>query len=92
MKRYEFDREGARNAAAARTLVATAFVAGFAAPVWVYVDFDAGGVPAVAAAQIAPDCAAPDCLHVPAGDPSVPAANRVFVDGAQDVVPPLPTF
>ena len=92
MNRYDIDREGATHSAAARALVATAFVAGFAALVWVQVDFETGGVPTLAATRDAPACATSDCLHVPAGDPSVPAADRVFVNGAHDLVPPVPAF
>ena len=95
MTRFDIDREGATYGSAARTLVATAFVAGFAALVWVNVDFGAGGAPAVAARTEAPACAGPDCLHAPAGDPSVPSASHVFGnhDGSSNAdVPPVPTF
>ena len=93
MNRIDIDREGATYAAAARTLVATAFVAGFAALVWVHVELDSGGVAALAATQDAPVCAGSDCLHAPAGDPSVPAASSVFrQDGASNDVPAMPTF
>jgi hypothetical protein len=94
MTRFDIDREGATYAAAARTLVATAFVAGFAALMWVHVDLDTGGAAAVAATPGAPACAGPDCLHAPAGDPSVPSASHVFRDhdGTFHDVPPIPTF
>ena len=92
MNRYDNDRQGAAYAAATRTLVATAFVAGFAALVWVHVDLDKGGVPALAATHDAAACAGPDCLHAPAGDPSVPSASQVFGDAASSDVPPVPTF
>ena len=92
MNRYDIDRQGAGYAAATRALVATAFVAGFAALVWVHVDLETGGVPALAATQDAPACAGADCLHAPAGDPSVPAASHVFREAASSDVPPVPTF
>lgn len=92
MNRNDIDREGARYAAAARTLVATAFVAGFAALVWVHVDLDTGGIASLAATQAAAACAGPDCLHAPAGDPSVPSASHVFRDASPHDVPPIPTF
>lgn len=91
MNRHDIDREGASYAAAARTLVATAFVAGFAALVWVHVELDSGGVPAIATSD-APACAGSDCLPAPAGDPSVPAASHVFHGTASHDVPPVPTF
>ena len=95
MNRLTLDREGAKQSTAARTLVATAFVAGFAALVWMNVDVDRVAVPLVAQSHApAPACAANDCLHAPAGDPSVPAASSVFpTSGASSFdVPPVPTF
>lgn len=93
MNRHTLDKEGAARAAVTRTLVATAFVAGFAALVWAHVDLETGAVPILERAATAPACADNDCLHVPAGDPSVPAAGRVFVHGGvQDLTPPVPTF
>jgi hypothetical protein len=75
------------------TLVATAFVAGFVALVWAHVDLETGAVPILEHTMPASSCAANDCLHVPAGDPSVPAADRVFVPGgAQESAPLVPTF
>ena len=92
MNRNSLDREGARQAAAARTLVATAIVAGFAALVWVHVDFENGSVPILEHASLHA-CAADDCLHAPAGDPSVPAASSVFPGGTSLLdVPVVPTF
>lgn len=93
MNRHRLDREGTTQAAVARTLVGTAFVAAFAALVWAHVDFDNGTVPLFEQAMPAASCAANDCLPVPAGDPSVPAADRVLVPGgAQDLAPPVSTF
>jgi hypothetical protein len=93
MNRQSIDREGSIRSAAARTLVATAFVAGFVALVWAHVDLETGAVPILEPTIPAASCAANDCLHVPAGDPSVPAADRVFVPGgAQEFAPPVPTF
>jgi len=95
MFRLSHDREGAKHAAAARTLVATAFVAGIAALMWVHVDFEQRAIPILENAHLpAATCAADDCLHAPAGDPSVPAASSVFpASGASSFdVPPLPTF
>lgn len=95
MNRITLDREGAKHAAAARTLVATAFIAGFAALVWVHVDFENGTLPILDHAHApAAACVATDCLHAPAGDPSVPAASTVFPAGSAAPldVPSLPTF
>lgn len=93
MNRYTLDKEGAARTAVTRTLVATAFVAGFVALVWAHVELETGAVPILEHAITTPACAGNDCLHVPAGDPSVPAAGRVFVNGgAQDYTPPVPTF
>jgi len=96
MDRMSIDRQGGTRAAAARTLVATAFVMGFAALVWAHMDFDTGTVPILEHARApaaAPACGN-DCLHAPAGDPSVPGASSVFPQGASSSfdVPPVPTF
>lgn len=95
MNRMTLDREGGKPFAAARSAVAAALVMGLAALVWVHIDFETGVT--THAAQVlgtAPGCAADDCLHVPAGDPSVPAAESVFVAGGASPadVPPVPTF
>ena len=92
MNRYRLDPESATRTAVARTLVGTAFVAGFAALVWAHVDFDTRSAPILEHAVLAPACAGNNCLHVPAGDPSVPAADRVFVPGSETFAPPVPTF
>ena len=95
MNRMTIDREGAVQTMAARSLVATAVVMGLAALVWVHVDFETGSVPVVERAfSYPPACTGDDCLHVPAGDPSVPAADDVLVRGASSTfdVPPVPTF
>ena len=96
MDRMSIDRKGGSQAAAARTLVATAFVMGFAALVWAHLDFETGTVPILEHARApaaAPACGN-DCLHAPAGDPSVPVAASVFPEGAASRldVPPVPTF
>jgi len=70
-------------------------LAGFAALMWVHVDFEQRTIPILDNAHLpAATCAADDCLHAPAGDPSVPAASSVFpAGGASSLdVPPLPTF
>jgi len=95
MNRRTIDHEAAFRAAAARSLVATVFVMGLAALVWTHVDFETGSVPVVERAlSSVPACTDNDCLHVPAGDPSVPAADSVFARGGASTldVPPVPTF
>lgn len=95
MNRRTIDHEAAFRAAAARSLVATVFVMGLAALVWTHVDFETGSVPVVERAlSSVPACTDNDCLHVPAGDPSVPAADSVFARGGRPTldVPPVPTF
>ena len=93
MNRQVLDREGAAQAAVARALVGTAFVAAFAGLVWAHIDLDTGAVPIFEQAMPAASCASADCLPVPAGDPSVPAADRVLVPGgAQEFAPPVSTF
>ena len=95
MNRQTLDREGANQAATARSLVATAVVMGLAALVWVHVDFETGSVPVVERAlSYTPGCAGDGCLQAPAGDPSVPSADSVFARGTASTsdVPPVPTF
>jgi hypothetical protein len=93
MNRNSYDREGAVRSAAASALVGTAFVAGFAALVWAHVDLQTGAIPILDHAVLVPAYDNNDSLHVPAGDPSVPAADRVLVPGsAQEAAPPVPTF
>jgi hypothetical protein len=92
MNRYDIDRQGAAYAAATRALVATAFVAGFAALVWVHVDLEAGNVPALATTSDAPALRGPR-LPPRAGRGSVGARRepRVRRPASYDV-PPVPTF
>jgi hypothetical protein len=92
MNRFSLDREGNRKSAVARTLVATAFVAGFAALVWVHVDFEQDAVPALAAPAHLSACTTDDCLHAPAGDPSVPAASSVFPNSGTSPIDVPSTF
>ncbi len=92
MFRTRIDREGAKTASAARALAASALVIGLASLLWLHAD-RAGVAPAESTPSISGDCAASDCLHAPAGDPSVPAADRVFARSvASDALPPVPTF
>ncbi|CAG0984991.1 hypothetical protein BURK1_01951 [Burkholderiales bacterium] len=95
MNRTTIDRDGGFQASTARALVATAFVMGLAALVWVHVDLEVGTVPIVERALApAAGCAGNDCLHAPAGDPSVPAADGVLDPRASSTLdaPPVPTF
>ena len=94
MNRYDIDRAGAERATAARMLVASVLWIGLAGLVVLHVDREVspGEVLSAPAPDDAPACAA-DCLHVPAVDPSVPAADRVFARRtADDAIPPFPTF
>ena len=88
------DREGAVQAAATRSLLATALVMGLAALVWVHVDFESRSVPTVERVLAPASPGSEGSLHVPAGDPSVPAADSVFARGGRPTldVPPVPTF
>ncbi len=93
MNRNTIDREAAVQTAA-RSLVATALVMGLAALVWVHVDLESGSVPIVERVLAPATPGAEGSLHVPAGDPSVPAADSVFARGGRPTldVPPVPTF
>ncbi len=95
MNRTSIDREGAIQAATARSLVAAVVVMGLAALVWVHVDFDTGSAPVVERAlSYTPACAGDGCLQAPAGDPSVPSADSVLPPRETSTydVPPVPTF
>ena len=95
MNRFHPDRENAGYAKAARAVVATAFVMGLTALVWVHVDFDHASIPIVENA-IAPKVETPGdaFLRAPADDPSVPKAASLFRDSSASTldVPPVPSF
>lgn len=95
MNRYDIDRAGAERATAARMLVASVLWIGLAGLVVIHVDREVSTDAVFSASPPgeAPACTAADCLHVPAADPSVPAADRVFARRtADDAIPPFPTF
>ena len=94
MNRYDIDRAGAERATAARLLVASVLWIGLAGLVVLHVDREVtpGDFLSAPATDAAP-CSPEDCLHVPAVDPSVPAADRVFARRTHDdAIPPFPTF
>ena len=95
MNRYDIDRAGAERASAARLLLASVLWIGLAGLVVLHVDREVStdAVFSESPPAAAPACAASDCLPVPAADPSVPAADRVFARRTlDDAIPPIPTF
>jgi hypothetical protein len=95
MTRYDIDRAGAERATAARLLLASVLWVGLAGLIVLHVDHEVstGALPSASPPGDAAACAAADCLHVPAADPSVPAADRVFARRVlDDAIPPFPTF
>lgn len=93
MYREQIDREGARRASTARTLAASMMVIGLAGLLWLHTEHAGTPQLPVATSDAIATCPDADCLHAPAGDPSVPAADRVFAKGtAPDALPPIPTF
>jgi len=94
MNRFQIDGTGARRSGAVRSVLASIVVIALASLLLVQVDRDAptAVLSDPAAAGVAP-CSPADCLHVPAADPSVPAADRVFARRVlDDAIPPFPTF
>lgn len=95
MNRYDIDRAGAERASAARLLLASVLWIGLAGLVVLHVDHEVstGELHGASLPGDRPACAAADCLHVPAADPSVPAAESVFARRViDDAIPPFPTF